>query len=148
MVNSQILLFQLCFQNMLLLPCHSTHFTDAWTNMATLMQLWSTQPLCFRFQHFCTYTKIQPTATNTLHIIAKFVPKQNMPSNAKYANYFMCRYHTTVSVCIPSINSMQSTLSPQALVYLHFILLAYAPEQICLSHCACTSHCTHNVVYM
>ena len=35
------------------------------------------------------------------------------------------------------MNSLQSTLSPQELVYIYFTLftlLAYAPKHICLSH--------------
>ena len=67
---------------------------------------------------------------------------------AIYANLFMCRYRTTISVYIPHMNPLQPTISLEALVYLHFTLLAYAPEQKCISHLTCMSHCTNNVVYM
>ena len=65
-----------------------------------------------------------------------------------YANYLMCRYQKTMSVYLHHINSMQPTVPSQALVYLHLTLLAYAPEQICLPHYTCSSHCINNVVDM
>ena len=34
-----------------------------------------------------------------------------------------------MSVYVPHTKSMQSIKSPQALVYLHFTLLAYAPQK-------------------
>ena len=46
------------------------------------------------------------------------------------------------------MNSSQSILLPQALVYVPFKLLAYVPEHICLPHQICMSHCTSNKVYM
>ena len=36
-------------------------------------------------------------------------------------------YIKYMSVDIPHMNSMQSTFSPQALVYIHFTFLAYMP---------------------
>ena len=63
---------------------------------------------------------------------------------ATYINYYMHRYQTTISVCIPHINSPQSKLLPQTLVYTHFTLLAHGSEQIFLSH---LPHCP-NTVYM
>ena len=63
-----------------------------------------------------------------------------------YANYFMCRYETTVSVYILPSKLMQSTAWPETVITMHFILLAYAPEQICLSHGTCMSHHTATVV--
>ena len=45
-------------------------------------------------------TKIQPTATAILQIIANYVPETNMPSSAKYAYYLMCRYQTTNDLSI------------------------------------------------
>ena len=47
------------------------------------------------------------------------------PKYATYANKNMCRYQATTSVYIPYTNSLQSTPSLPALVYLHFTLLAY-----------------------
>ena len=74
-------------------------------------------------------TQIQPTVTDTSDILPNMYQKQIYPSNAIYGNYFMCRYQTPMSVYIPHMNSMQSTMSPQALVYLPFKLLAYVPEK-------------------
>ena len=97
-------------------------------------------------------TIIQPTATDALHIFAKYVPETKMPLKCHmyftYPNYFMCRYQTILWVQLPHINSKQSPMSSQAEVYLHFTLLAYTSEQICLPHCTCTSHCTNKVAYV
>ena len=88
--------------------------------------------------------KIQMQQGYLTYITAKYVSETNMPLKYQtyviYANYFICRYQRTMSVYISHINSMQSTASPQALVYLHFMLLAYTPKQICLQDCTCTSH--------
>ena len=46
------------------------------------------------------------------------------------------------------MKSLQSTMSPQPPVYIHYRLLSYAPEQICLPHHTCMFHCTNNVVYI
>ena len=46
------------------------------------------------------------------------------------------------------MNSMQLIMWPEALVYIYFSLLPYAPEQICLPHCIYMSHCTSAVVYI
>ena len=43
---------------------------------------------------------------------------------------------------------MQSIMQPQTLVNIHFTLLAYAPELVCLSHCTFMSKSTNNVVYI
>ena len=51
-------------------------------------------------------------------------------------------------VYIPHTNSLKSIMWPKALVSIHFTLLAYAPEQICLPHCTYRSHCTSPVVYI
>ena len=60
----------------------------------------------------------------------------------------MCRYQTTMSVNIPHMNSMQSIMWPQTLVYIHFTSFAYAPEKICLPCCAYMLHCTNTILYM
>ena len=57
------------------------------------------------------------------------------PSNVTYEKQFTCRYEATMSVYILHIKSLQSTLWPETLVYIHFTLLAYTLEQICLWHC-------------
>ena len=97
-------------------------------------------------------TKITPNATDTSHIIAKYVLETNMPYKChiyvKYSSYFMCRYQTTMLVYVPYITSMQLAVSPQALAYLNFKLLAYSPEQICLPHYTCISCHTNYVVHI
>ena len=70
--------------------------------------------------------------------------QQICPSNVIYANKFMCRYQTTMLLYIPHMSSLQSKLSPQALVYIHLTLLAYCHEHICLLHQTTMSHCTSN----
>ena len=59
-------------------------------------------------------TTIQATATGSSHIIAKYIPETNMPlrchTYSTYANNFMCTYETTMSVCIPHMNSLQSVM--------------------------------------
>ena len=63
--------------------------------------------------------------------------QQICPLNVTCSYYFMCRYETNVSVYTLKMNSMQSTMWPQTLVYIHFILLENVPQQICLSHHTC-----------
>ena len=52
---------------------------------------------------------------------------------------------TAISVYKPHMKSLQSTVCPGTLVYIHFTL-AYTPEQICLPHCTLRSYCTTTVV--
>ena len=53
----------------------------------------------------------------------------------------MWRYDATMSVYVPHMHSLQSTMWPETLVYIHFTLLAYAPQQMCLPlHVYCTLH--------
>ena len=70
--------------------------------------------------------KIHQTAP-FFHAINIHVQKTNMPLRchkyATYANYFMNTYETTMLVYIPHMNSMQSTMSTQAVVYKHFTLM-------------------------
>ena len=56
-----------------------------------------------------------------------------------FANNFMCRYQTTMPVNIPYMNSMQSTVWPGALLYIHVTLLVYASEKISLQCNICMS---------
>ena len=63
-------------------------------------------------------------------LLSDMSQQQICHSNASYANYFRYRYKTNVSVYIPHITLPQSNTSPEVLVYIHFLLLAYAPEQI------------------
>ena len=60
-------------------------------------------------------------------------------------NYFMCRYQTTFSGYIPHMNTLQSIIWPEALLYMYSTLLEYATEQICLPHCTYMSHCISTV---
>ena len=61
-------------------------------------------------------------------------------THATYPNYFTCTYETTMSVNILHMNSNQSIMSPQALVYICFTFFTYAPKQIYLVQCICMSH--------
>ena len=91
----------------------------------------------------------QQFATLVYHPTATYVLTTDMPLKCDiYASFFMWRYQKTMAVYIPHMNSLQSTLSPQALVYIQFKLLAYAPNHICLLHQTCMSHCSSNIVYM
>ena len=58
----------------------------------------------------------------------------------------LCAHHIATSVSTPHISSLQSTMSPGTMVYIHLTLLANAPEQKCLPHCAYVYHCTATVV--
>ena len=46
-----------------------------------------------------------------------------------------------------SYKLIKSTISPKALVCLHFKFLASAPEEICLSHCICATALIRKVTY-
>ena len=74
-------------------------------------------------------------ATYNYHTIANIVPETNMSLKcyvfATHANYFICRYQTTVFLYIPYMNSMQSTIWPQTLLYIHSHYWHMPPEQIC-----------------
>ena len=63
-----------------------------------------------------------------------------------YASYFMHRYQTTISIYIPNVHSLQPIMWPGTLVYVHFQLLACAPELICLPQGINMSNCTSKVV--
>ena len=95
-------------------------------------------------------TKIQPTATASSHINAKYMPETNIPSNARYMPQIPIStfqiLDNNVSI-LPHINSLLSTIQPEALPYIHLTLLAYVPQQICLPHLICMSHCNSTVVY-
>ena len=52
-----------------------------------------------------------------------------------YIGYFLYRYEATMSLYFPHMNSLQSAMSPQALLCIHFTLLAHVPKQIC--HICC-----------
>ena len=58
-----------------------------------------------------------------------------------------------LSWCICWANKKMQLLFPSLLpymyhIYIHFTLMVYAPEQICLPHCTYMYHCTATVVYI
>ena len=55
--------------------------------------------------------------------------KGQISSSSSYINYLMCIYDTTMSVYMPHMNSLLSTLWPEALVYINYISLAYAQNR-------------------
>ena len=63
-------------------------------------------------------------------------------SKSVYAHY------TTMSVYMCHMDSLQSTMRQQTLIYIYFTLLAYIPEQICLPHYTCMSICSFAVVFI
>ena len=74
--------------------------------------------------------------------------KKYVPQFLHMQTTFMCRYEVSMSIYMPHMNSMESTMQPRVLVYIHFTLLAYAPEQIYLLlwtliiplNCYCSLH--------
>ena len=60
------------------------------------------------------YPKTQPTEISTSHVIVMYGSKTNLPLKchlcATYANFFMCRYQANVSIYMPDMNSLQSTV--------------------------------------
>ena len=100
--------------------------------------------------HYCAYkSKQQQTVTFNNHAIIIYVPITNMPTKCLICQ--LC--HVQISdnfiwVYKLHMNSLQSTVWPGTLVYIHFILLESTPEQICLLHCTYMSHCTSTVVYI
>ena len=53
-----------------------------------------------------------------------------------------------VNICVNLIWTYCYQQWPGALLYIHFTLSAYVPEQICLPYHICMSHCTNIVVFM
>ena len=93
---------------------------------------------CYCSLHLDLTLKKQQTVTLIYHAIAIYVPPTNMPfkwnTYSTYIYKFRCRYLNTIPVFITHINSLQSTISQQTMLYIHFTLFAYAPKQICLPH--------------
>ena len=107
----------------------------------------------YRLNIFADIYQIQTLATATLqNIIAKYVPERNRLLKCLIyvtcTNHLMPWYETTITMLVYLTSTLQSTVWSGAQVYLHFTLLAYAPEQICLLHQTCMSHCTNTVLYM
>ena len=76
-------------------------------------------------------------------------PNINMPLKCHMCLLFYVQISDNYfSIYIFHMNSLQSTIWPRELVYIHFTLLAYAPKQVCLPHCICMSHCIASVVYI
>ena len=80
------------------------------------------------------------------HAIAIYVPTKICPSNAMYANEFICRYETTMSVYMPHLNSVQSIMLPDVLAYISYYW--YVSEQVSLPYYIYMSRCTATVVYI
>ena len=105
----------------------------SWTSMPTTLHTYV--PLhCYYSLHRPNITAYTSTknATFIIHAIAIYTVYANNKYNSQMphiTSYFMCKYETTMSVCMPHINSLQSTIWPDALVYIHFTLLAYAPNK-------------------
>ena len=79
--------------------------------------------------HFCT-NKFKNAAYN-YHAMPINVSAIHMLLKSHIFELVHCSY---VSMYLPHMNSLQSTMWSKALVYIHFTLLAYAPEEICLPH--------------
>ena len=58
----------------------------------------------------------------------------------------LCPHDTSMSVHIPPINPLQSTMLRGTLIYMYFTLSTYVPKQICMPHCKCAP-CIATVVY-
>ena len=88
--------------------------------------------------HYCTHNSKKTICNRYSRLYCKICTRNKYALKchryATYANYFMCWYETTISVCIPHVNLLQWTVWPGALLHTHFTLLAYAHQQICLSH--------------
>ena len=59
-----------------------------------------------------------------------------------------CSHESTMLLHIPCMNSLQSTVQPGIMLYKHFTLLTYVPQQMFLSHQTCMSHCSNTLLYM
>ena len=94
--------------------------------------------------HYCIYKK---TGTFIYHAITTYLPKSNVFLKCHIsAKLLHDTYENAMLVYRAQINSMQSIMWPDTLVYIHFILLAYALEQIQLPHCSHVSYCTSVLV--
>ena len=72
-----------------------------------------------------------------------------------YANSFMCRYERTMSVYVPHMNSLQSTVWPEACIYIyqywHMLINKYACHitnvypTVLILYPACRAHNTAHV---
>ena len=93
---------------------HITHICP------TVLPLWST----YR-SHTAGHTnkKTPTTATSNYHAIAIYVQTRNMLSNATCMPHmpitYVYWYKTTMSVYMPHMNSVQSTVWPQTPVHIH-----------------------------
>ena len=63
------------------------------------------------------------------------------------ANYYICIHDRYISIH-PAWTHSNQQYDLQVLVYIYFILLTYAPKQICPPYHIWISHCTPIVVYM
>ena len=135
------------------LPCHCTHNSYVTERKEygyhivninhTAIMLYG--PMGLTFLHVCF--KTQPTAISTSHVIAMYVPATNIPLKCQ-----ICKLgHVHIWHNYVSINaSYELNVRNNATRYtgIHFTLLAYAPEKICLPHCTYMSHCTTIIIYI
>ena len=81
------------------------------------------------FLHMCA--KTQPTTIPTSHVIAMYGPATNMPLKCHiYANCFMFTWHNYVSR--NTSHQFTAIKNRTRNTGIHFTLLAYTPEQICI----------------
>ena len=97
-----------------------------WDATWLFLVMWPNNALYILIPHYCTYKTKQQQHHQTSAFIfhAIHIPTTNMTLKylrcATYAHDFMCTYETTILVNVLQMNSMQSTMSLQALVYIHF----------------------------
>ena len=126
-----------------------------WTNIPTTLYIHvSLQFLCDLYidptllYTYIKNSKLELFLTCYCHICAKTnMPlrchiKWHMPNTLCADIRQWCQYIHIIWILL------QSIMWPKALVCIHFTLLTYAPEQICLPHCTCMSHCTTTVAYI
>ena len=67
----------------------------------------------------------QQSATGVPPIIARYVPETICPEY----QLLHVTHETTMPVYVPHMNSLQLSVYPEALIYIHFTLLKICPEQ-------------------
>ena len=83
-------------------------------------------------EHTPQRVPISPLCTMLLSFMYQ---QQICPSIVIYMEYMQTSPCAQMSAYMLHINSLPSTMWPGPMVYIHFTLLVYAPEQICQSYC-------------
>ena len=79
------------------------------------------------------------------HVMTIYIPVVNMPPNATYANYFICKYETTVSLSTwYKLNAMKNVSKTTGIHKFH--TTGICPWTICLPHCTFVPHYPSTVV--